>query len=190
MLADSLHVVMPGQRIMRIDAVGDAFAETTPDSTKIRSTERDWLRGDTIIASFDTTATAVAAAPDSAVTDTAASKRPVIRDLVATGNASSFYQMPPQGGGRGKPALNYVRGGSITVDFQDQAVHTVTVAEQAVGMYLEEERPQERERTGAPVAEPPAPLPTPDPSTPPPELPPETPTSTPPSTPPTREPSP
>lgn len=193
MIADSLHVVMPGQRIMRIDAVGEAYAETVPDSTKVRSTERDWLRGDTIVATFDSTVVADSAAtasqdstrPDSAkpvrvagdslATDTTARNRPLIRDLVATGHARSFYQMAPQAGGTGKPAVNYVRGRSITVDFRNQAVHTVTVADQAVGMYLEEERPDDRNRAGARPAQPPTqqppepePLPEPpEPSTPP-----------------------
>ena len=124
MIADSLDVLMPGQSIREVHAVGTALAEALPDSTRIRSTERDWLRGDRIVARFDSAPSA----------DTSA--RPRIRELVATGNASSLYQIATRDGTAGAPAKNYVRGKSIEIDFQDQAVHTVTVTEQAVGLYL------------------------------------------------------
>ena len=54
-LADSLDVRMPRQRIKEVHAVGGAFAQIVPDTTRIRNTtDRDWLRGDTIVAYFDT----------------------------------------------------------------------------------------------------------------------------------------
>ena len=55
-VADSLDVRMPGQRVREVFAVRDAFAQSTPDSTRIRTAEKDWLRGDTIVARFDTIA--------------------------------------------------------------------------------------------------------------------------------------
>jgi hypothetical protein len=125
-VADSLDVRMPGQRVREVYAVRDAFAQSTPDSTRVRSTEKDWLRGDTIVARFDT------AAPRQ---DT--SRRPRIRDLVAHGNARSFYQVATREGRNAAPAINYVRGRVITVMFEDQEVETVTITEQAAGVYLE-----------------------------------------------------
>ena len=128
-IADSLDVRMPGQRVREVFAVRDAFAQSTPDSTRVRSTEKDWLRGDTIIARFDT----VAAPADTA-------RRPRIRDLVANGNARSFYQVATREGKEAPPAINYVRGRVITVMFQDQEVAQVSITEQAAGVYLEAPR--------------------------------------------------
>jgi hypothetical protein len=124
-IADSLDVQMPNQRLTQVHAIGNAYAETVPDSTKLKSEERDWLKGDTIIAAFDS-----ALASDT-------SSRPRIRELVANSNASSFYQIPSNKGPAAKPSLNYVRGKSITVTFADQEVQSVVVDEQAAGVFLE-----------------------------------------------------
>ena len=125
-IADSLDVRMPGQRVREVFAVRDAFAQSTPDSTRVRSTEKDWLRGDTIIAHFDTA---------SAKKDT--TRRPRIRDLLAHGNARSYYQVATREGRNRPPSINYVRGRIITVTFQDQEVDRVDITDQAGGVYLE-----------------------------------------------------
>jgi len=57
--------------------------------------------------------------------------------LLATGNASSFYQVPSNKGVNEPPNLNYVRGRVITVSFEKQEVQTVVVQEQAAGIFLE-----------------------------------------------------
>ncbi|HEX8849938.1 MAG TPA: hypothetical protein VF761_10445 [Gemmatimonadaceae bacterium] len=124
--ADSLDVRLPGQRIRQVFAVRNAWAQSDPDSTKIRSKERDWLRGDTIVANFDST---------SAATDT--SSQPALTRLVAHGNARSFYQVAVSGAPITRPAINYVRGRTITVTFASRQVQRVTVTEQAAGVYLE-----------------------------------------------------
>jgi hypothetical protein len=141
-VADSLDVQMPGQRVREVYAVRNAFAQSTPDTSRIRSTEKDWLRGDTIIARFDTLA-----APG----DT--SGRPRIRDLVARGDARSFYQVATREGRASPPGVNYVRGRVITVTFEDQTVKTVRITEQAAGVYLEPPGAATRDttNTGAPV---------------------------------------
>jgi hypothetical protein len=123
--ADSLDIYMPGQRLRDVHAIGRAYAETIPDTLKLQSDERDWLRGDTLVASFDSVATA----------DT--SKSPPLRELFAVGNAASYYQVPSGDGPSAPPSLNYVRGTSITVTFGNGDVQTVTVHEQAAGMFLE-----------------------------------------------------
>ncbi|HUF30979.1 MAG TPA: hypothetical protein VMM77_10035 [Gemmatimonadaceae bacterium] len=129
-LADSLDVRMPNQRVERVYAVGEAFIESDPDDTRFRSEERDWLRGDTIIAEFDTTQ---AAQDDSAGV--------AIKLLNAIGNARSFFQLVPRDTTVGRPAINYVTGRTITVDFANREVQRVSVLDQASGVYLE---PNER----------------------------------------------
>jgi lipopolysaccharide export system protein LptA len=136
-IADSLDVVMPGQQLREVHALRNAYAQSVPDTTKIRTSERDWLRGDTIIARFDSLPAA----------DT--SKRPKVREVVATGAARSFYHMASRTGDASRPAINYVRGREITVAFRDQAVSTVTVLDKAVGMYLE---PSDSTKTALPAA--------------------------------------
>jgi lipopolysaccharide export system protein LptA len=126
-LADSLDVRMPEQRVERVYAVGGAFIESDPDSTRFRSAERDWLRGDTIIAQFDTS--------EAARRDTSGGI--AIEQLDAVGNARSFYQLVPRDTTAGRPAINYVTGRAITVAFEDRQVERVSVLEQASGVYLE-----------------------------------------------------
>jgi hypothetical protein len=124
-LAESLDVFMPDQRLREMHAVRQAYAESDPDTLKIVSDERDWLRGDTIVARFDSLAKG----------DT--TSRPTMRALVASGSASSYYQLPNNQGPKTKPGLNYVRGRQIVVDFKERDVQTVTVFEKASGVYLE-----------------------------------------------------
>ena len=124
-VADSLDISMPRQRVREVRAIGGAFAQTDPDSTKVRSSERDWLRGDTITASFDSATAA----------DT--SRRPRIRALVANGGASSLYQIAAQSGPATPPSINYVRGRVINVGFRSEGVDRVTVVDSAAGLYLE-----------------------------------------------------
>ncbi|MBA4073189.1 MAG: hypothetical protein C0497_15415 [Gemmatimonas sp.] len=126
-LADSIDVDMPGQMLRELRALRGAYASSRTDSSKFVSTEDDWLRGDTIVASFDS----VRAAGDTAA-------KPVIRVINAAGAAASFYQVASSQGAKAAPNLNYVKGKVITVDFgADRAVSRVTVREQASGVYLE-----------------------------------------------------
>jgi hypothetical protein len=147
--ADSLDVQMPNQRVSEVHAVGQAYAETVPDSTKLKTEERDWLRGDTIVAAFDSALTA----------DT--SSRPRIRQLLATKEASSYYQVPSSKGPAAPPSVNYVRGKTITVSFDSQEVQSVLVEEQAAGIFLEPAADSaaagKRPRPGAPTPAKPAP---------------------------------
>lgn len=124
-IADSLDVVMPAQQLREVRAVRKAFAQSVPDTTRIRTKDRDWLRGDTIVARFDSLPPA----------DT--TNRPRIRQVVAMGGASSYYHIPSQDNDPAKPSINYVRGRQIAIAFRDQQVDTVTVSQQATGVYLE-----------------------------------------------------
>jgi lipopolysaccharide export system protein LptA len=123
--ADSIDAIMPSQRLREVRAFGKAYANSIPDTTRIISSERDWMRGETVVAEFDSVAAA----------DTTSRPRP--RQIVATGDASSFYQLAGTGNARGAPNLNYVRGRVITVTFADGTVARVDVTDQASGVYLE-----------------------------------------------------
>jgi lipopolysaccharide export system protein LptA len=125
--ADSITAAMPNQRVRTVTASRRAYAEAQPDTVRVRTTEKDWLRGDTIVARFDTTA--------SAPRDTA--RQPEIRQLVARGNAKSLYHMAPADSAARAPAINYVTGEVITVAFDSQRVARVTVTGQRAGVYLE-----------------------------------------------------
>ncbi len=123
-VADSIDAIMPGQRVREVRALRNAYAESNPDSGVV-STQRDWMRGDTIVASFDTLVG----------TDTA--NRPRIREIVAAGSARSFYQMKNSKGPQTQPTINYVRGRIIDILFEDRKVSTVTVTDKATGVLIE-----------------------------------------------------
>jgi hypothetical protein len=127
-VSDSIDVIMPAQRVREMHAVRGASAEGMPDTTKFRTTEKDRLTGDTIVASFDTIP----------ARDT--SSKPRIRELVATGHATSLQHLPPRDTSScvRLPAINYVRGRVITVTFDSAKVKSVVVTDSlAGGMYLE-----------------------------------------------------
>jgi hypothetical protein len=83
-ISDSIDVLMPGQRVREMHAVRGASAEGAPDSTHFRTSEKDRLMGDTIIARFDS----------AFVRDTAA--KPRIRQLVSIGHATSLQHLAPR----------------------------------------------------------------------------------------------
>ncbi len=124
--ADSIDVHMPNQRVREVRAVGMAEATGAPDTLKIKSEDRDILRGDTVIAWFDSTA----APADS-------SQRARIEAISASGNASSLFQIASKQGPNAPAALNYVRGQSIRLAFDSGQVRDVTVDSAASGLYLE-----------------------------------------------------
>ncbi len=122
---DSIDVLMPGQRVRLLHAVRAATAEGAPDTTKFRTTDKDKLTGDTIVAHFDSLP----------ATDT--SKKPRIRQLIALGKATSYQHLPPQDTASRLPAINYVTGQVITVTFDSSKVHDVKVVGQVSGITIE-----------------------------------------------------
>jgi hypothetical protein len=132
--ADSLDIWMPGQRVQLVRALPNAFAEGRPDTTRFkveRPDTTDWLRGDTIVATFDSL---------ESPKDT--SKNPEIKQLIATGHASSLYHVAPSDSGERRWGLNYVTARVITVDFtnvggKQQKVGTVTTIDSVVGVFIE-----------------------------------------------------
>jgi hypothetical protein len=123
-IADSIDAIMPGQRVREVRAVRKAYAESNPDSGVV-SKQRDWMRGDTIVAHFDSIP------PGDTIT------KPKIREIVAEGSASSFYQMKSSKGPLDQPTVNYVRGRLINILFEERKVATVTVIDQATGVIVE-----------------------------------------------------
>jgi len=123
-IADSIDAIMPAQRMREVRALRNAYAESNPDSGVV-SKQRDWMRGDTIVAYFDSLMAG----------DT--SSKPKVREIVAEGNASSFYQMKNSKGPATEPSINYVRGRIINIRFEDRKVATVTVTDKATGVLIE-----------------------------------------------------
>lgn len=144
--ADSIEVALPDQVLRRIVAVRRARAESLPDSTTIRSTERDWFAGDTIVAEFDSLARG----------DTA---KPAVRVLHARGAARSWQQaardnvvLPDS-----QPAISYVAGRVITAEFNAaREIAVVRVSEQVSGILLQPAADSTR-RGPPPVRRPPEP---------------------------------
>lgn len=117
-LADSLDVTMPGQQIRLVHALGKAFAQGKPDTARFtveKGDSTDWIRGDTIIAHFDSVP------PKTTTTAKDTSKGPRIKQLVARGHASAWYHMAASDTAERRPAINYTSARTITVDFTPQA---------------------------------------------------------------------
>ncbi|MEQ1691549.1 MAG: hypothetical protein ABMA00_09705, partial [Gemmatimonas sp.] len=153
LVADSIAVRMPDQRVRQVFAVGGAVATGTPDTLKIKSDDRDVLRGDTVKAWFDSSA-----APG----DT--SQKAAITEIHALGNASSLFQIASKLGPTSPASINYVRGATIHVVFDSGLVRFVTVDSAASGLYQEPAPDSLSDSTkGKPVTPPPPKVPpTPD----------------------------
>ena len=149
-LADSLDVHLPNQRLTEVRAVGGAFAQSSPDTSRFRTEERDWIRGDSIVARFDT----LARAPG----DTTGASE--LRQLLAEGNARSYYQLAPEDSSEVRPSVNHVTGRRILISFRSGEVREVSVAGSTFGILLQ---PSIARPAGAPEerggAAPPAPPP-------------------------------
>jgi hypothetical protein len=142
-LADSLDVTMPGQKVRLMRALGHAYAQGKPDTARFiveKPDTADWLKGDTITAHFDTTATK----------DT--SKTPSIRQLFALGRAASWYHLPASDSAEKRPMINEVSAKRITIDFDQQKVATVTAVDSVVGVMIEPRADTTTKRTNANAA--------------------------------------
>ena len=124
--SDSMRIVLTDQRPREVRAIGGAVAKGMPDTLKIKSTDRDMLRGDSLFAYFDSA---------QVTSDTSGQTR--IREIQAFGNASSLFQIPSKRGPSAPPAINYVRGQRIVVQFDSGSVRDVRVDSAASGLYLE-----------------------------------------------------
>jgi hypothetical protein len=151
MIADSLDVLAPGQRIAEAVAVGDAWGERiTPDTMRglvpeaepdvQRFIANDWMRGDTVRAFF----------ADAVEGDTAGER--VIERLLASGAAAqSLYRMRDENSPSARFSINYLIGTAIEVRFRDGQVAEVSSPD-ARGMFLQPSDAVRRPGGGAPAA--------------------------------------
>ena len=98
MRADSLVIESPGQLLREVRGFGQAWLGATVDST---TKERDWMRGDTVIARF-------------AAADSAGKPRAVLSRIEARAGAQS-YHLERNAAAPRRPSINYARGDAITV---------------------------------------------------------------------------
>jgi hypothetical protein len=125
MKADSLALDTPGQKLQEVRGYGKAWLGGTVYSP---TRDRDWMRGDTIVARF-------------ASRDSAGAERAVLSRIDARLGAQSYHIEPNQ---RlpARPSINYARGDAITVTMKDGAtdgggVDRVDIRGQVDGIQLE-----------------------------------------------------
>ena len=100
--ADSLAFDTPGKVLTEARAFGGACVGAAPDC--VVSTERDWMRGDSVRAQF-------------AQRDSAGQIHTVLQQIRAIGRARAFYRVARDSAG--PPGLNYSRGDTIVVTMRD-----------------------------------------------------------------------
>jgi lipopolysaccharide export system protein LptA len=125
----------PDEQVARDDVVEAAEPEGVADRAPA-ITERDWIRGDTIIGYFQP----VASAGDEADEDEAAEVE--LHRLIARGSAQSLYRLwnQPEGeAGRGRPNINFLVGEEIELDFTDGELAVANVVGLHRGIYLDAE---------------------------------------------------
>ena len=126
MRADSLALDSPGQLLREVRGFGKAWLGGTVDSA---TQERDWMRGDTVIARFTPS-------------DSAGKKRAVLSRIEARSAAQSYHldrnALAPR-----RPSINYARGDAITVTMKhtaDGGVERVDIRGKVDGIQLEASR--------------------------------------------------
>jgi hypothetical protein len=123
MRADSLALDTPGQQLKEVRGFGRAWLGGTIDT---RTKQRDWIRGDTVVAQF-------------AQRDSAGVTRAALSRIIARKSAQSFHldanQRHPD-----RPSINYARGDVIVMTMK-QGVRTgvdrVDIRGQVDGVQLE-----------------------------------------------------
>lgn len=123
MKADSLAFDTPGQKLREIRGFGRAWLGSDTDSA---SGERNWMRGDTVLAAF-------------VQRDSAGTEHTMLSRIDARKGAQSYHfdtntRFPE------KPSINYSRGNEIVVimrDGEQRGVDRVDVRGQVDGIHLE-----------------------------------------------------
>lgn len=129
MKADSLALDTPGQRLQEVRGFGRAWLGGTVHQP---TSERDWMRGDTVTARF-------------AARDSAGTRRAVLSRIEARKGAQS-YHLEPNDRAPTRPSINYARGDAITVTMKDGAatgsgVERVDIRGKVDGIQLEAAAP-------------------------------------------------
>jgi hypothetical protein len=123
MRADSLALDSPGQQLKEVRGFGSAWLGGTSDSA---TKQRDWIRGDTVVANFVSR-------------DSAGTARSALSRIVARKNAQS-YHVDPNTKQPDRPSINYARGDVIvmTMNTADKGgVDRVDIRGQVDGLQLE-----------------------------------------------------
>ncbi len=123
MRADSLALDTPAQQLKEVRGFGSAWLGGAIDSS---SKQRDWMRGDTVVANF-------------VQRDSAGTKRAALSRIVARKGAQSYHVDPnlkyPE-----RPSINYARGDVIVMTMSQApkgGVERVDVRGQVDGIQLE-----------------------------------------------------
>jgi len=143
MRADSLALDSPGQLLRQVRGYRKACLGGTVDSV---TQERDWMRGDTVIASFTPW-------------DSAGRRRAVLSRIEARAGAQS-YHLDHNAKAPRRPSINYARGDAIVVTMKsgaDGGVDRVDIRGKVDGIQLEAATdstapPADSSRGGAPPA--------------------------------------
>jgi hypothetical protein len=139
MRADSLALDTPGQQLKEVRGFGTAWLGGTIDT---RTRQRDWIRGDTVVAQF-------------VQRDSAGTRRAALSRIVARKGAQSFHLDPNQKHPE-RPSINYARGEVIVMTMK-QGVRTgvdrVDIRGQVDGIQLEAADPPARADSLAPRAD-------------------------------------
>jgi hypothetical protein len=98
MRADSLALDTPAQQLKEVRGFGSAWLGGTIDSV---SKQRDWMRGDTVVANF-------------VQRDSAGTRRAALSRIVARKSAQS-YHLDPNQKHPDRPSINYARGDLIVM---------------------------------------------------------------------------
>jgi hypothetical protein len=128
MRADSLALDTPGQRLKEVRGFGASWLGGTIDSA---SKQRDWIRGDTVVASF-------------VQRDSAGTSRSALNRIVARKGAQS-YHVDPNMRYPDRPSINYARGDVIVMTMKHgvrTGVDRVDIRGQVDGIQLEAEAPR------------------------------------------------
>jgi len=121
---DSLAIDTPEEQLRELRSFGGAWVGFRPDTLQ---GERDWLSGDSIVATFSEYVGA-------------AGKKAALRRLEANHSAASWYRITKAGSPGGKPSLNYARADKIVLTLtgtDSLKVEKVVMTGNVDGMQLE-----------------------------------------------------
>lgn len=153
LIADSIDALMPEQKLEKVIAVGRALGQRAADSLDLKlpaMIRQDWLRGDTVIATF-------VEAPDSIKQRRAANDSSfdrVMDKLIAVGTAkpaTALYRMRSEQEPAAAPQVSYITAKRITATFKDGAVHDVDAEQEIKGLYLQPKADPRKPPTTPPV---------------------------------------
>ncbi len=120
---DSMAFDTPDQQLREVRAYRKAWVGGQVDS----SGERDWMSGDSVVATFTTF-------------DSAGTRRTTLAELRAVGEARSYYRVADARKNAGLPSINYSRGDRIVVRMKTagrRGVDRVKIDGHVDGVHLE-----------------------------------------------------